>query len=161
MADQPNPSVSLQGRHTDIIAQLEKATGPDRELDVLIALAVGGYAYEKRGRDTKAWYYRIGGQSYERRAVNDFGGRRLPDYTKSLDASLALVGERLPGWAGLLCVLGTASKQGATLMSPIKETGEDEYGSPVEIYDEAYGEAATAPLAVLVALFKALDEQES
>lgn len=63
----------------DLIARVEACTGPDRELDAAIAALLAptddpSYAAFENGRD-------------------------YPDlYTSSLDAVLALVTEKLPGW---------------------------------------------------------------
>lgn len=61
--------------------RVEAATGPDRELDVLVAVAVGWKPHPTGWVDP-------GGII---RAVSPF-------FTRSLDAVLALVGEKLPGW---------------------------------------------------------------
>lgn len=65
----------------DLIERLEKASGPDRELDRDIARASGWF--ERDG----IWYQPIDGFDYPNAYV--------PKYSASLDASLALVPE---GW---------------------------------------------------------------
>jgi hypothetical protein len=77
--------------HSELIARLEAATGPDRELDAAIAVASGQYVFEKRGRDRQEWFYSTT-RDYDRRCLY-YGGtaRPLEAYTASIDAALTLV----------------------------------------------------------------------
>ena len=78
-----------------LIRRVEALTGPYREVDEIIATTIGGYVYEKRGRDQKAWFYpEDGGWRRQKYGVQD----GLPRYTASLDATVALVERCLPGW---------------------------------------------------------------
>ncbi|WP_420961144.1 hypothetical protein [Brucella sp. IR073] len=63
-------------------------------MDALIATIIGGYTYEKRGRDQKPWFYPENG-SWRRQLVS-YGPDRLDSYTASLDAAKALA-ERVLG----------------------------------------------------------------
>lgn len=75
----------------NLIERVEKASGPDRELDEAIAIALGLYVREKRGRDRQEWFYRVGGEDFERRSTARYAGTDgLPRYTDSLDAVMAL-----------------------------------------------------------------------
>ncbi len=83
--------------HSDLIAKLEALDGPSREVDALIATTIGGFVYEKRGRDQKAWYYPSDG-GWRRQLYSSFADK-LPAYTASLDAASAIVERVLPGWS--------------------------------------------------------------
>lgn len=92
----------------ELIERLEKATGPDRELDLAINLAVdpdsdiSRLMQHRRGFDGKegmAWDIHQGAVCFEQRnAVGRChynGGYPLPAYTGSIDAALKLVPEGL------------------------------------------------------------------
>ena len=78
----------------DLLERLEAATGPDREIDKAVMLAIG------RAREIDPWMFYGPGETvwcfgdYEHESVNP----ALPYVTASLDAVLALVEEKLPGW---------------------------------------------------------------
>lgn len=72
---------------TELIAALEAADGPSRELDAQIALAHGWDVVpirEKGGHTWDRWYRPYMGKRYP---------VRLPNYTSSIDAALTLVPE--------------------------------------------------------------------
>ena len=75
---------------SELIAALEAATGPSRELDEEIA-KTQGWAYEKRNNDRVEWWYRPDGT----RRAYVWRDNRCPPYTASLDAALTLVPEGL------------------------------------------------------------------
>lgn len=81
---------------SSLIARLEKAEGPSREIDRDIALTVDGFVYEKRGEDAKPWFYHstIGGR---RQLISLYSSERLPAYTSSIDAAVSLAERVLPG----------------------------------------------------------------
>jgi hypothetical protein len=78
---------------TALISALERATGPDRELDLEIGLAFGGWSYvdmPPHGKmifvpDEKSYYI-------------DHPGSLYPSYTETVDAALAFMLAQLPGW---------------------------------------------------------------
>ena len=118
--------------YTDIITRLEAAGGADRELDGAILNALFS--------DARLWI----GES------RDYGARRSSDFTASLDASLALVSEKLPGWfwkAGYNPRMAESGRYWFEVQCPARD-----------IYREAA--APTPSLAVLLALFKALQGEE-
>jgi hypothetical protein len=67
-----------------LITRVEALTGPDREVDAEIALAVGWVSMTDRQGDT--WWH-----------LPDGDWQRLPRLTGSLDAGKALLGQLLPG----------------------------------------------------------------
>lgn len=83
---------------SDLIERLEKATGPDRELDVAIGFAVGRI----RERDGN-YLYATGNDSDMVVEPNEYDdhlvSQPLSYYTASIDAALTLVPEG--SWAGL------------------------------------------------------------
>lgn len=96
---------SLMGSAPDLLAKLERATGPDRELDALIDIACG----PKPLGDIEHWVnlwdhgWRLGrepGHVYMRQhaGADEYANYPSPAVTASLDAALALVERVLPGW---------------------------------------------------------------
>ncbi len=134
-SDQPRPSVS------DVIARLEAATGADRELEKLIALACGWSAPDIDG---------VCGPNYDKRdaykwrtPTGEAFGWFPPAYTASLDAALALVGEKLPEWWPELILRQSDAS------AKVCAEGNRAF----------YAKAPTPALAVLLALFRALPRE--
>lgn len=119
------------GKYAEIIDRLEKATGPDRNIDVF------------------AWTLIIGIKPRH----TFFAGRdeHVEKITASIDASVALVEKMLPGWAhgydkGQKTCIGFVDRH--------------------DFNDRITGArftatGASAPIAILIALFKALEAKES
>ena len=88
----------------ELIAALEMATGPSRELDCAIAVTIDGY-YEIppkwEGGPVGYGYVEDDGKRY---VEPGHGGDQLvPHYTASIDAAVALVNRVLPGkWPDIL-----------------------------------------------------------
>jgi hypothetical protein len=92
--------------HAELIAALESATGPSRELDAGIAKSVGW-----RNIRVNWWPPEEVAKARRKKASLwscDRGPLPLPDYTASIDAALLLVPAD-HGWM----VMGTAAKCGA------------------------------------------------
>lgn len=146
MADQPQPIVS-ENDTLSIIAKLESATGPDRELDGMIWKVVDPSEFDRQCSFRGMKYAGHVHTKAEKAAhIARAAGYYSPAYTASLDAALALVGEKLPGWSVVLRI--EHSEKFANLWAP----GTDPNGGGVCF--QSY--AATPPLAVLLALFRAL-----
>ena len=134
----------------DLIAALEQATGPSRELDDAISTAIGNpppktggyYGWEKSGG------------SYTK--PRDSEGRThdtwsAPHYTSSLDSALTLVPE---GWAWFVQHIGKPFTTGsARLWIPAQWT----QGIPKEQF---VNEAATPALALCIAALRAREAQK-
>lgn len=120
--------------YDDIIGRVERATGGDRELDrAIMVFAFGGGV---------------------RNALP------LPEYTSSVDAALALVERKLPGYRWSVGATGIRSgthpdgkpayvdgfRAGLTKASPLRPL-------PTAAH------ARTAPLAIILALLRALSQQ--
>lgn len=87
----------MQGDLSALIERVKRATGPDRELDCLIDCF-------RHNRKFLGWTADTGivGYRYEHPTIGaDLGCWRI-GYTSSLDAALALVEEKLPGWTRLV-----------------------------------------------------------
>lgn len=125
---------------SSLIERLEKASGPDREIDALIFVAVDARDPALRvARSTPLGWYVEAGDDEDRPLLQ-------PEYTKSLDAALALCERVLPaGWCGN--VDWGVRMPSATL----KHVGLDMY----------VAFAATPPLALCLALLRALSQKES
>lgn len=113
-----------------LLKRIQAATGPDREIDLLI----GGLWPKPRPFSM---------------SVDQQRGRLPPvlAFTASLDAGLGLVEKVLPGWSWNI---GRFPSVRAQLAEPI----ETEYGPAIG--QRANESAATPPLAILAALIRAL-----
>ncbi len=132
----------------ELIARLEAATGPDRELDGELALSAG-WTFQKMARDRVAYWRRPGETEYYMRGT-------LPPYTASLDSALALVEAKLPGWwwevsHGVLSASGHGPFWASLYFGNRGLWDED--GEPTTI------PGPTPPLALLLALCRALQAQ--
>lgn len=149
----------------DIIAKLEQASGPDRKLDAMIQVAL----------DIRPDWCRPGTLWIDKKSdygegpairLNALGGRNssgnppigdYPRYTASLDASLALVEDKLPGWwhtsgkCGLTCHASIGPDR-AFIAEPLLSRFDGGF-------DADLPNPTTQAIAVLVALFKALEAQ--
>lgn len=133
---------------TELLARVEAATGPDRELDRLLAKQFGWHRVEPRNTTSKKGGW-IAPEDFM--GLNSDGSPRLdslhgttiwsdvPRLTASLDAALALADRVLPGWDIELSRLGGAWRCGL--------------GDPLCGWE---WESASAPLATLGALIRAL-----
>lgn len=147
--------------------RLEAATGPDRELDESIAMALGlAEAFFSKHR---YWCVSYQGEHWISGTYPNFHpdtGKKnvvpaephgwgwdvsLPEYTASLDAALALVEEKLPGWEWRVMWNGC---QGNLAELTDNETAE----SSMENFS---GLGATPALGLLLALIRALRESEA
>lgn len=141
----------------EIVERLEAATGPDRELDAAIYDALvddgGRFAFRvtnwatnlgnRLGRYHDGWC--VGKSPTDEYAEN------LPRFTESLDAVLALVGAKLPGWNWATHTTGGGSYE-ACLMTP-------DYH---ELSGRAFECMAKTPaIAILLALFRALESSNA
>ena len=73
-----------------LLARVEAATGPDREIDGALAL-MEGWTFQKMKGDREPYWRKPGATEYWNRST-------LINYTASIDAALALVERMLPGW---------------------------------------------------------------
>ena len=89
----------------ELIKKLEAATEGSRELDSEVFGSLGTHVLERRGRDRKAWWYKIGGKDYQRKDPSSVSYGGVPRFTSSIDAALTLVPE---GWDWLItrCIGG-------------------------------------------------------
>lgn len=140
--------------YTDIIERLTKATGPDRELDALIAFGTGAFDYKLSGGLEHCRIERgerITNDEVDVVVRNERGGgliyaARYERYTASLDASIALVERMLPGWWWL-------REDGVS----IRLVGPDNN----DCYPSSVGRHHIVPIAILLALFRALEAKEA
>lgn len=138
----------------ELVERVTKATGPDREIDVAICLAlsyIGCFPapLNLRRSDDAGWL------DYE--ADEDGDGRLVdctdvaPELTASTDAALALVERKLPGVWWIMSK-GKLS-EGEALFACQLLFGADE--------SLAIEDADTLPLAIILALLRALSSQEA
>jgi hypothetical protein len=127
-----------------VLADLERASGADRDLEIRIATTVDGWTLERRGKDKKTWLYQDRDKSWSgRKDPSPYGYGAYPRLTNSLDATIALVERELPGWEWLRKSPGTM-----TVYDP------DIPEKTWAVHYDARG--ATPPLALLTAMFRAL-----
>lgn len=81
---------------TELVARLEVASGPDRQIDRQIAKAIDPTIW-KRATNWASMPCGAPPETIERDAI-----RWVPAYTESLDAALALAERVLPGWGFFL-----------------------------------------------------------
>lgn len=142
----------------ELLERVRSATGPDRELSLRILTEVGGWAFEKRGRDRQPWMY---GPQGERRDPPGRGVFHAPHVTASIDAALALV-ERLFPDHGPNMVYSYDLNWHASAHAHMSYAAElfVAEGDPCEMVSY-HGQAHTLPLAILAALLQALISKES
>ena len=134
----------------DLIERLEAATGADRELDAAIVAFLNDAAL-KRYPPSDDYGPRDRWQFWsldEKHFLGSESSFPVPSYTASLDAALALVGEKLPG-AGVSIITDTRGALAIFIKPGCK------WISVGSIEDRKF--SPTPALAVLIALFRALE----
>jgi hypothetical protein len=137
--------------YSEILARLETATGPDREIDCMIGHAIDfkveGMSfrqYADRRKQDWATIAEICAPGLGAVLV-----RYLPTYTASLDAVVALIESELPGWWWQVRSLAGGKFTAAAAESPRPERqGKGSFG-------------LTPPLALLTAAIRALADKEA
>lgn len=135
-----------------LIERVEKLTGPDREVDALIAALLEPHRFDAPGFTSKRPIPAFRYDPSEGAIRFDGGGimdvRFFPPVTASLDAAIALTERVLPGWA----IISTMRGGNGTFM--VHEPDK------VPFSEAARGDSGMAPrpaaLALLLATLKAL-----
>jgi hypothetical protein len=122
-----------------LLARVEGGGGEDRALDAEIALHLGEAFCMRRWYSDAVWQFRW---------QADCEWEPLPHFTTSLDAAVALVERRLPGWGRMILKDADGPRAFAGLFPP----GPD----PIK-YN---GEAGDEPRALIAALIQAKIAQE-
>lgn len=152
---------------SDLIARVEAATGPDRELDALIACAADGFFPSLKpwpvSHDDRAMTWRVDFCRYDADGAlispGHGGLQMIREYTGSLDAALALVGRRLPGWGAVAGIPARLGEHGGRPWADVWSSREDERypWAPRQMRPTPlHSNAATPALALCAALFRAL-----
>ena len=127
----------------ELLARVQKATGPDREIDVAIMAACFEWA------KAEPPYYAphcVGDEPIYWHAPSWLRKRPCPELTGSIDAALALVERVLPGNDVLV----------------MRDTGQWEANiGPQESFVSFEGKCSNAPLSILAALLAALQPPEA
>jgi hypothetical protein len=133
---------------TGLIERVEKATGPDRELDVAIACALLDM------RAHKVWGAWVGMRPKHapEPTKEEFWRRYARHYTASLDADLALLKETLPGWTRAVDATAPECGIDVELFAP-----DDEIEKPHRVK----GTHDLETHATLLALLRALQSQST
>jgi hypothetical protein len=126
---------------SDLPSRIEAATGAERELDCALVKLIYGVNPYPTAYPERDWEF----------YTDELPIQTVPRYTASVDAALVLVDAKLPGWGFDL----HRWPEGVVSGPP----WECELFEPGVIYKTGHGptgEAATAPLAILAALLRAL-----
>lgn len=130
---------------SSLLERVKAASGPDRELDCAIAIAVDGFFIDGADYKGRPKYCYL-----DERGQNSPGQGHdmlVRCYTASLDAALALVERAKPAWAGLIHLSIAGSGQAAIeARDPCDDRTVQEFGH-------------TPALALLAALLSALIAQ--
>lgn len=131
----------------ELIERLEKADGPDRELDLAVAWSV------ERDRYRAAYWNGRTGKPTPGPLPDKLDGLAriavwavCPHYTASIDAALALVERKLPGCRWSI---------------DRTDEGDPDVWFDVTVNEAFVQKAHSAPLAILLALLKALNSESS
>ena len=140
------------GKYAEIIERLEKAEGPDRNLDWLIAEAALGATRRDRMKgfigEQPIWQYTVGTSSGSESVM-------IPAYTVSLDAAITLVERMLPGNFREI----SGPRKYLNIPSPVPARFRAEITTDAW-FDSYVGWGQSAPTALLIAMFKALEARE-
>jgi len=142
-------------KYTDSIDRLEKATGPDRELDALICVASDDRPDWADGYGP-LWFdgftARINNLHPNKPSPGNPTVGEIKHYTASIDAAIALV-ERMMKTYSLSMGIDPSGNGASLVIWPNGFSGYTELG-PYE------GCATSLPVAILLALFRALEAKE-
>lgn len=150
-------------KYSDIIERLEKATGPDRVLDAAILLAIEGWTMHE-DTDPKIGVFAFWeGEPWKSTCHNCSSWEAV---TASIDAAIALVERMLPGCEVAMTdihpdfVNENQNRHAVDIANGLRWETSDVCHEP--IYDlQVSGSASTRPIAILIALFRALEAKES
>ncbi len=149
----------------ELIAELEKATGPDRELDARIAATLEPHRFDAPGFTPirpipNFWLDKSEG------AIRFEGGglmdtRFFPAVTASVDAAVALVNRVLPGWHWTISNNNRRFTD-QEWKGPWASISSDEFNNDVPGHEDDYFDAfvATPALSILTAVLRAKLAQE-
>jgi len=149
-------------QYTGIIERLEKATGPDRELDCDIAFATNAYDFKLSHGFENCHIERGNSRNDEgvEVIVADKGKLHYWEpynrYTSSLDAAISLFEIMLPDWHRAL--VNYRSHDGVV---EVAEIGPNRWADRGECAppDNIIAEGKTPSIALLIAMFRALEAE--
>ena len=127
---------------TALLARITEARGPDRELDVAIADALGFYIAtnaENLSEELRLWHMR----------------QYCPQVTSSIDAALGLVEKVLPGWTFTI----GQNQWHKNFVSTLRWLDHTATTTAVEVKETLGQHPTSAPLAILSALLRAKIDQ--
>lgn len=110
-----------------LIERLEKATGPDRELDGAMWLHFDQEAlYKCWGVRGMRYAGHVHTKAEKAAHIKRMSEYYAPAYTASLDAAVALVERVAPGWSWECRASGTGDKGQATIWNPSRRPGDND-----------------------------------
>lgn len=133
------------GKNLDLIARVERATGPDREIDALIC-----ERFDLPKCELPDCYPDIMLRIINRVKAGGEDGC-IPRYTESLDAVVGLIERELPGWAWNV-------ERFPRVRAQIAEPIMTKFGPGIGVRAEAT-DTATPALALLLAFLRAHEAQ--
>lgn len=133
---------------SELIARVEGATGPDRELDALVEIAARNEEARRTGLEPKHWAKWVVSRDFW---VEDPHTAYEPaSHTRSVDSALALIERVLPGWSWSVRRSGFGDPADAELWNPRLQPSQ--YNS-----FQATNKFGSPALALILALLKALE----
>lgn len=133
-----------------ILERLRAATGPDRSLDVAIWFDLVEPRYLWTQDREQYWHVNRAGTAMTPVWQDDTPLRHAPEYTSSIDAALALVERMLQG-----CSKEISFEDDEWYFRFLSAKG----GIPIPVVGHVFPHK-TAPLAILTALFAAIEAKE-
>jgi len=149
------PTPGLEQGLTTLLERVKAAKGPDREIDRRLFMFERGFTRIEQDHDsTGPRFYAWSGERYQ----GEITSQPRPAYTASIEAALAFVERKLPGWRW---GVSSHSFRGGETYPDGKPKYVDGYRAHVTERSalrpmSTISDARTPPLAILAALLEAL-----
>lgn len=132
----------------ELIERLEKAESGSRDFDADMSIVIFDSQVKRERQILQSFVHHMG----------DGDWSVIPAYTTSLDAIVALIGEKLPGWSVVIRLPGEAKhKHTCEVAAP-----DDPAASITDPWPfRTSAGASSAPLAACIALLRAIQTKES
>lgn len=136
-----------------LIERLERLTGPDREVDAVVAVTVLPETYTRLDDGRIARHSPSQGSTAPARGYSPY--MLVPELTSSLDAAVRFAEALLPEWDVILCI--GKSIPTADVIGPTLEIGADFEGNPVDVYEQWQAAHPIPAIALVLAALKSME----